>query len=93
MKEHGIDNPTLTDNFSLDSSKKVEINSNALSTRCYLSRILPTPLVFISGYRNMENVFYCSNKKPKYAAIAKRRHVVIFDVVLTVFYRQKFEPK
>ena len=25
----------------------------------YLSRILPTPLVFISGYANTENVFYC----------------------------------
>ena len=24
-----------------------------------LSRILPTPLMFISGYANMENVFYC----------------------------------
>ena len=24
-----------------------------------LSRILPTPLVFISGYTNPENVFYC----------------------------------
>ena len=24
-----------------------------------LSRILPTPLVFISGYANTENVFYC----------------------------------
>ena len=26
-----------------------------------LSRILPTPLVFISGYANTENVFYCLN--------------------------------
>ena len=26
-----------------------------------LSRILPTPLVFISGYANTENVFYCWN--------------------------------
>ena len=25
----------------------------------WLSRILPTPLVFISGYANTENVFYC----------------------------------
>ena len=24
-------------------------------------RILPTPLVFISGYANMKNVFYCLN--------------------------------
>jgi len=24
-----------------------------------MSRILPTPLVFISGYANTENVFYC----------------------------------
>ena len=24
-----------------------------------LSRILPTPLVFISGYTNMQNIFYC----------------------------------
>ena len=37
MKEYGVDNPTLTDNFS----KKAEINSDAFSTRCYLSRILP----------------------------------------------------
>ena len=27
-----------------------------------LSRILPTPLVFISGYANTENVFYCLNR-------------------------------
>ena len=27
----------------------------------YLSRILPTPLVFISGYATTENVFYCFN--------------------------------
>ena len=26
-----------------------------------LSRILPAPLVFISGYANTENVFYCLN--------------------------------
>ena len=26
-----------------------------------MSRILPTPLVFISGYANTENVFYCLN--------------------------------
>ena len=26
-----------------------------------VGRILPTPLVFISGYANMENVFYCLN--------------------------------
>ena len=24
-----------------------------------MSRILPTPLMFISGYANTENVFYC----------------------------------
>ena len=27
----------------------------------YLSQILPTPLVFISGYANTENVFHCLN--------------------------------
>ena len=27
----------------------------------YLSRILPTPLVFISGFANTENVLYCLN--------------------------------
>ena len=26
--------------------------------------ILPTPLVFISGYANTENVFYCLNETP-----------------------------
>ena len=67
MKEYGVDNPTLTDNFS----KKAEINSNALSTKSYLSRILPT-LLLSNG-----------NKKPKYAAIANRRYRVILDVVLT----------
>ena len=29
-----------------------------------MSRILPTPLVFISGYANTENVFYCLSIKP-----------------------------
>ena len=29
-----------------------------------LSRILQTPLVFISGYANTENVFYCLNITP-----------------------------
>ena len=67
MKEYEVDDPTLTDNFSLDSSKKGEINSNALSTRCYLSTLL------------LSN----GNKKPKYAAIANRHDRVIFDVVLT----------
>lgn len=33
----GVDKPNLTDNFL----KNAEINWNALSTRCYLSRILP----------------------------------------------------
>ena len=28
-----------------------------------VGRILPTPLVFISGYANTENVFYCLNDK------------------------------
>ena len=37
MEEYGVDKPTLTDNFF----KNAEINWNALSTRCYLSRILP----------------------------------------------------
>ena len=30
-----------------------------------MSRILPTPLVFISGYANTENVFYCLNVEIK----------------------------
>ena len=29
-----------------------------------LSQILQTPLVFISGYANTENVFYCLNITP-----------------------------
>ena len=70
MKEYGVDNPTLTDNFSLDSSKKAEINSNALSTRCYLSTLL------------LSN----GNKKPKYAAIANRRDRVIIDCGVNMQY-------
>ena len=30
----------------------------------HLSRILPTPLVFISGYANTENILYCLNGEP-----------------------------
>mgnify|MGYP006964518439 FL=1 len=32
-----------------------------LDSYAKLSRILPSPLVFISGYANRENVFNCSN--------------------------------
>ena len=37
-------------------------NSRQLCTPSTSSRILPTPFVFISGYANMENVFYCFNE-------------------------------
>ena len=34
QKEYEVENPTLTDNFSV--IKNAETNSNALSSRCYL---------------------------------------------------------
>ena len=45
QKEYEVENPTLTDNFSV--IKNAETNSNALSSRCYL-------------YKNANNHWMCN---------------------------------
>ena len=47
-----------------------------------LSRILPTRLVFISGYANTENVFYCLNDVTGYSEIIYK------GIILTLSYKQ-----
>ena len=42
-----------------------------------LSRILPTPLVFILGYANTENVFYCLNGMLKFSEHWTRARCII----------------
>ena len=42
-----------------------------------LSRILPTPLVFILGYANTENVFYCLNGMFKFSEHWTRARCII----------------
>ena len=41
--------------------RKEKLNSRLRRSFVYLSRILLTPFMFISGYANTENVFYCLN--------------------------------
>ena len=41
--------------------RKEKLNSRLRRSFVYLSRILLTPFMFISGYVNTENVFYCLN--------------------------------
>ena len=41
--------------------RKEKLNSWLRRSFVFLSRILLTPFMFISGYANTENVFYCLN--------------------------------
>ena len=50
-----------------------------------LSRILPTPLVFISGYANTENVFYCLN-------IARLADLLFIVVIYRVHFHWTWSP-
>ena len=53
-----------------------------------MSRILPTPLVFISGYANTENVFYCLNlNQVQKTILMKYKTTVPFYPCFLLFFK------
>ena len=59
-----------------------------------MSRILPTPLVFISGYANTENVFYCLNLTSKSSTTRKFDNIHFTNVAMHLFsYRSQMMSK